>query len=148
MSWGFFFLLISAFFNPLWVTMAFILIYHLLKLMTLLNFWISNLIADIFKLTLLWYQLLRIQGRPHDQIDWGGAAKTNHMIYYGNEKKRRKRYFKVDRKPIYNKTWFHQSNRSCVHSREKGRNFIKTLREHNKNYLHLTLRRLQAPDGR
>jgi len=36
----------------------FILICHLLKLMTPLNFWISNLIADIFTLILLWYQLL------------------------------------------------------------------------------------------
>jgi len=29
------------------------------------------------------------------------------------------------RKPTHNLTWFHQLNRSCVHPREKGRNFIK-----------------------
>jgi len=57
-SWGLFSLSSSAFFNPLWVRMTFILIFHLLKLMTPSNFWISKLIADIFTLSLLWYQLL------------------------------------------------------------------------------------------
>ena len=28
----------------------------------------------------------------NDLIDWSGTAKTNHMIYKGNEKKRRRRY--------------------------------------------------------
>jgi len=86
--------------------------------------------------------------RSHDRIDWGGAAETNHMIYQDNIKKRRKKYFNVDRKPTHNIMWFHRSNRSCVRPQEKGRNFIKTLGKYNKNYLHLTLRRLQALDGR
>jgi len=34
-------------------------------------------------------------------------------------KKRRRRYFKVDRKPTNNITWFYRSNRSCVRPREK-----------------------------
>jgi len=49
----------SAFFNLLWVRMVFILICHLLKLMKPLNFWISNLIVDIFTLILLWCQVLQ-----------------------------------------------------------------------------------------
>jgi len=88
MSKDFFSLLSSAFFNPLWVRMAFILVYHLLKLMTPSDFWISNLIADIFTLTLLWYHLLKNNlyalisivvnsGRPRDRINWDSAAKTN-----------------------------------------------------------------------
>ena len=36
----------------------------------------------------------------------------------------------------------------CMFTGEGRRNFIKTLREYNKNYLHLTLRRLQALDSR
>ena len=39
------------------------------------------------------------------------------------------------------------TDRVYVHGR-KGRNFIKTSEEYNKNYLYLTLRRLQALDGR
>jgi len=31
---------------------------------------------------------------------------------------------------------------------ERGRNYIKTLGEYNKNYLHLMLKRLQVHDGR
>ena len=23
----------------------------------------------------------KVEGRPHDRIDWGGTADTNHMIY-------------------------------------------------------------------
>ena len=36
----------------------------------------------------------------------------------------------------------------CTSTGEWGRNFIKILREYNKNYLHLTLRILQALNGR
>ena len=75
MSWAFFSLPSSAFLNPLWVKMTFILICHLLKLMTPSNFWISNLIADIFTLILLWYQLLWIRGCPYDWIDWAAQRK-------------------------------------------------------------------------
>ena len=35
----------------------------------------------------------------------------------------------------------------CTSTGEGRRNFIKILVEYNKNYLHLTLRRLQALDG-
>jgi len=80
------------------------------------------------------------RGHPHDQFNWGSAVETNHRIYQGNLKKRRRRYSKVDRKPTNNIMWFHRSNRPCVRLGDKGRNFIKTLGEYNKNYLHLTLR--------
>jgi len=76
----------SVFFNPLWVRMTFILIRHLLKLMTLSNFWISNLIADIFTLTLLWYQLLWNR-RLHDQ-SLGRHSGSNTELT-SNEKKRK-----------------------------------------------------------
>jgi len=48
------------------------------------------------------------------------------MIYEDNLKKRRKRYFKVDRKPTNNKRWFHRSNRSCV---RVGREEIEEMEE-------------------
>jgi len=48
----------------------------------------------------------RNENKPHDLL--------------GNEKKRRRRYSKVDRKITHNITWFHQSNRSCVRPWEKG----------------------------
>jgi len=50
----------------------------------------------------------------------GGAGETNHMIYYGDKKKKRRRYSKLDRKPTHNIMWFYQSNRLCIRSQEKG----------------------------
>ena len=62
---------------------------------------------------------------PHDLIDWGGAAETNHRIYQDNMKNRR-RYSKVDRTPTHKITWFHRSNRSCVRPRRKeGETLLK-----------------------
>jgi len=89
-----------------------------------------------------------IRGRPHNWIDWGSATEDELQDLLRQREEERRSYFKVDRKPTNNITWFHQSNRSCVRPREKGRNFIKTLGKYNNNYLHLTLRRLQALNGR
>ena len=55
---------------------------------------------------------------------------------------------KVDRQPTHNITWLSIKQIVCTSTWEwEGENFIKSLEEYNKNFLHLTLRRLQAFHG-
>ena len=59
-----------------------------------------------------------------DRLERRSENKSQNLL--GNEKKKRRRYFKVDRKLTHNIMWIHRSNRSLHHWRRK-RNFIKTL---------------------
>ena len=125
----------------------FILICHLLKLLTPSNFWILKLIANILSWPCSDTNCCEFKGSPPQSDQLGRHSGNKPQDLKDNEKKRRRRYYWVKNANTQYNVVPPIKQIICT-STEEGGETLLNFREYNKNYLHLSLRRLQTLNGR